>query len=165
MGTIPRPLAARFWEKVDIREAGQCWPWIAGLTSTGYGQFGPGRGAKPIGAHRMAYILTVGPVTPEERVRHSCDNPICVNPDHLLKGTQADNVRDMDDRGRGRRAPRGTANWNARLDPDRVREIRTMLARGEALASIGRRYGVSTVAISRIRDGVTWSWVQQNATQ
>lgn len=75
----------------------ECWPWRGGRNSDGYGVFRAGR--RLLLAHRIAYALAHG--APGRRVvRHECDNPSCVNPAHLLAGTQRDNVRDMIARGR-----------------------------------------------------------------
>jgi hypothetical protein len=102
---VAKRSAARFWSHVD--RSGSCWPWQAGSDKDGYGKFTitlPRIGKKQrqinIRAHRLAYILTQGPVPREVLVRHTCDTPACCNPDHLLTGTQADNVADRVARGR-----------------------------------------------------------------
>lgn len=91
-------LTDRFWSKVD--QTGDCWLWQAYTSKTGYGQFRLGK--TMVKAHRMAYELTNGSLEPDAVLRHSCDTPACVRPDHLMPGTQADNIQDMDDRGRRR---------------------------------------------------------------
>ena len=73
-----------------------CWEWGGSLTDTGYGKFA-GKFA-----HRLAYETWVGPIPEGHVVRHKCDNPPCINPDHLETGTYADNNRDTSERGRGR---------------------------------------------------------------
>lgn len=88
---------ARFWAKVDVREAAQCWPWTGGIQSTGYGSFMlNGRAEK---AHRVSAALS-GKQINGMVVRHNCDNRRCVNSAHLRPGTIADNNRDMWERGR-----------------------------------------------------------------
>jgi hypothetical protein len=81
-----------------------CWPWTGHRTVDGYGR------AKHEGrdhnAQRVAWMLTVGSIPDGMVVCHRCDNPPCVNPDHLFLGSQADNIADMDAKGRRRRAPR-----------------------------------------------------------
>jgi hypothetical protein len=94
---------ARFWSKVDVREPTECWPWRGGASSQGYGRFKVH--GKLISAHHFAWLLIRGPIPEYEGyhgtvLRHGCDNPRCCNPFHLRAGTQLDNVRDMDAKGR-----------------------------------------------------------------
>lgn len=93
-----RPLAERFWEKVDRRGPDECWMWTASRRALGYGQIRIG--GKSRKAHRVAYELANGPIPAGMAVLHGCDNPPCVNPAHLRAGTMTDNVRDMVTRGR-----------------------------------------------------------------
>lgn len=86
----------RFWAKVNVTD--ECWLWTAQINQNGYGMFSV-KGL-PVRAHRFAYELLVGPIPDGMVVRHACDVPSCVNPSHLLVGTQADNLRDMRQRGR-----------------------------------------------------------------
>ena len=88
-------------------------------------------------------------------VRHSCDNPPCVNPEHLLLGTQADNMADKINRGRAN-VPHGERHTSAKLTADDVRDIRQFLADGESCRSIGRAYGVSHQVVSDIKLGKSW---------
>lgn len=88
-----------FWTHVD--KSGACWLWTGTRNLQGYGT--TTHRSLPIGAHRLAYELTHGFTIPAGMiVMHTCDNPPCVNPDHLRLGTQRDNVRDMTARGRSR---------------------------------------------------------------
>lgn len=91
-----RPIADRFWAKVDKGSPTSCWPWVGG-TARGYGQLGIGSD-KWVRAHRLSYELHHGAIAPGLVVRHKCDNKLCVNPDHLELGSQGDNVRDTYDR-------------------------------------------------------------------
>ena len=89
----------RFWSKVD--KSGECWEWTAATNSTGYGQFLWNK--SPRLAHRVAWMLHTEAddlLPPEDKLLHSCDNPLCVRPSHLRVGTQKDNAKDMMDRGR-----------------------------------------------------------------
>lgn len=89
-----RPLAERFWEKADRWEPDGCWPWLASLGSGGYGQFTPGtkRGSRPYVAHRIAYMLAVGPIPEGMFLDHICRNRACVNPAHLHVVTNQQNA-------------------------------------------------------------------------
>ncbi len=90
-------LRERFESKIRVTPG--CWHWTAAALPRGYGRFGlPNR--KVALAHRMSYELYVGSIPDGMVVRHRCDTPSCVNPDHLELGTQADNVADMMLRGR-----------------------------------------------------------------
>ena len=92
---------ARFWSKVSLPDAPRnenlCWNW-KGSTAKGYGQIKI-RG-DVLRCHRVAYEIENGPITDEQHVLHSCDNPLCVNPRHLRLGTHQDNMTDKKERGR-----------------------------------------------------------------
>jgi hypothetical protein len=91
-----RSVEDRFWEKADT--SGECWEWTAGKFNTGYGQFSVD-GAPQL-AHRFSYEMHYGKISDGLHVLHTCDNPPCVNPEHLWLGTQADNNEDRDKKGR-----------------------------------------------------------------
>lgn len=95
----PVPIQTRFWSKVDLTDPDGCWLWN-GARRHDYGEVW--RDGKRIYAHRAAFELVHGPLEPGQVVRHHCDTPLCVRPDHLASGTQADNIADMNARGRAR---------------------------------------------------------------
>jgi hypothetical protein len=86
----------RFWNKVERGDG--CWEWRGAKSRFGYGRFIVGRNNRL--AHRVAWAATRGEIPVGMNVCHRCDNPSCVNPDHLFLGTQRDNVRDMHEKGR-----------------------------------------------------------------
>jgi hypothetical protein len=96
--------ATRFVSKIQQAPHGDCWLWTAGKYKRGYGMFNAGRDKNgkqdTCYAHRLSYALANGLVTKGTYVLHHCDTPACVNPSHLFLGTQADNMRDMREKGR-----------------------------------------------------------------
>lgn len=88
---------SRFWEKVTKVGGEECWLWSGAKDEDGYGKFFF-RG-KIERAHRVAYIMTVGPIG-DLQVLHTCDTPACVRSDHLFLGTQGDNIADAWKKGR-----------------------------------------------------------------
>jgi len=92
-----KPAIERFEEKVEVIPDG-CHVWMASLNSTGYGNFR--FDGKMALAHRVSYMLYVNQIPNNLHVLHKCDNPCCVNPDHLFLGTQADNNNDCINKGR-----------------------------------------------------------------
>lgn len=87
------PVAERFWSKVD--RSGSCWIWTAHKDRRGYGRFWWLESGRAEPAQRAAYMLTKGRIRKGMYVCHSCDNPSCVNPEHLWLGNSQDNNRDM----------------------------------------------------------------------
>jgi predicted XRE-type DNA-binding protein len=149
----------RFWAKVERGEPGQCWHWRAarsgGRTARCYGYFRMDSRRMEY-AHRVAYELHHGPIATGEVIRHKCDNPLCCNPAHLQRGSQADNVRDMMQRGRN---CRGEASSKAVLTEAAVIEIRQLLAAGQLHREIASRFGVCRATVSQIARGRTWAWL------
>ena len=125
-----------------------CWEWGGSLTDTGYGKFA-GKFA-----HRLAYETWVGPIPDGYVVRHKCDNPPCINPDHLETGTHADNSRDRDERGR---AARGLSAGNAKFSAADIIKIRTLHLEGLGMRSIARMFGVHHSTISAVVHRVSYA--------
>lgn len=143
----------RFWDKVDICGPDECWEWQAAKTKGpgSYGVFYFDRRLHT--AHRVALFLDTGVFPEGGVVRHTCDNPPCCNPAHLLVGTHADNVRDKVERGRH---PRGEAHSSAKLTKDEMLQIRGLASSGLNQTYIGSLYDIAQQTVSDINCGRRW---------
>lgn len=137
---------------VQISASG-CWVWGAPKNNTNrYGSVQYQR--KKWKAHRLFYTFFKGEIPKGLYVCHSCDNPFCVNPEHLFLGTQADNMRDMRLKGRSDKVKKqGSANGRAKLTSANVIAIRSSDISHNALA---RTYGVNPTTIASIRKNMLW---------
>ena len=95
---VSNEVVERFMGKVKFFEKGQCWEWSGYIRKDGYANFYIKD--KVYLAHRISYIMANVKVLDNKNVCHSCDNPRCVNPEHLWAGTQKDNMRDCSLKGR-----------------------------------------------------------------
>jgi HNH endonuclease len=152
--------AQRFWAKVQIGAG--CWEWQAGKDWDGYGTIKVKSETlkRSVGAHRVSYVLHFGEIPPGMIVRHTCDNPSCVNPGHLLLGTTADNMADKVRRGR---LPdqRGEKNPHNKLKEETVRQI-FALASGPSpprQRDIAAQFGVCQMTVSLIKQRKIWAHV------
>ncbi len=153
----PEHLARRLANGLDTAEPGQCWEWRRTHNGQGYGELRVA--GRMIYAHRLAYELSKGPIPAGFDVMHACDNPRCINPDHLSAGTRNTNMADCHARGRSKiPSPRmrGETNGAAKLSGAQVQEIRGRLAAGETQRSIAADYSVSQSLVSAIKRGRLW---------
>lgn len=126
------PIRVRIIERSVRNQDTGCWNWIGHIDAWGYGRIRwNGRCAL---AHRESYCEFVGAVPSNQVVRHRCDNPSCVNPEHLEPGTHADNTRDCIERGRH---PLFKVTESIKSDILRLRD------RGESFSKIGISVGLS----------------------
>jgi len=154
-------LEQRFWERVDRRNPDECWLWLAGKT-TGYGTIW--NGTKDVLAHRLSYELEHGYLSDSMDVCHTCDNPTCVNPNHLFLGTHRDNMVDRDKKGRGKIPDnRGENHGLARLTKLQVIEIFSLRGK-ESRRITANRYGISSGYVSRIQSRKAWEWLTKDLT-
>lgn len=146
-------LLTRFWCKATWTPNGDCFEWQGYRHPKGYGRFFWRGRSRP--AHRVAFHLTHNEDPGEMHVLHKCDNPPCVNPQHLYLGTNADNVRDKVERGRVAAMP-GEAHPSARLTRAQVAELRRLYAEGVSPRALGGRFGISRRHAARIIARDSW---------
>jgi hypothetical protein len=136
-------------DRTVVTETG-CVEWTAYRDKDGYGILRVS--GKLRRAHRISYERSVGAVPEAMHVLHRCDNPSCINPDHLFLGTNRDNVKDKISKGRDR-GIHGTENRHNKLTPEQVIEIRNSTGTQRAVAA---RYGISGSLVNYIRNGRSW---------
>lgn len=143
-----------FWSLVEKSDG--CWLWQGFRSKRGYGQFkhhGIGHNAS-----RIAYEWTYGAIASEMVVRHTCDNPPCVRPDHLIAGTNADNSKDMVERNR---QSKGTSRHNAKATNEIVRAIRREYIPGKvSFKTLAEKYNLSIATTQKIAAGKLWKHVE-----
>jgi hypothetical protein len=138
-----RPIEERFWEKVSIDDSNDgCWEW----TKLSRDDFGYGLfllvGHKNERAHRVAWRLTNGPIPSGMKILHSCDNPPCCRPGHLFIGTDLDNARDRDRKGRGV-ILKGDQCKQTKVPDAALSSIRERIQSGEKRSAVAAEYDVS----------------------
>jgi hypothetical protein len=138
----------KFWSRVKKGAPDECWNWTASLHTGGYGLFYQNR--TTLRAHRIAMLL-LGNNIESMCVCHKCDNPQCVNPAHLFLGTQQDNIRDCETKGRMRK------DGMAKLTIESSRDIRELYATGKyTTIELGWMFGVHNSTISRALTNQSW---------
>ncbi len=155
----------RFWGRVERRGPNECWRWVGTKLNTGYGLIKGnlfGKPTSPTGsavlAHRVSWILANGFILNDGSghhgwvVMHTCDNRECVNPAHLVLGSQNENIADMQDKGRARfeglSRKSGAAHVQAALTAEQEVEV---LATRDPARAVAARFGVDKSVILRVR--------------
>jgi hypothetical protein len=148
---------ARFWKKVDKSDGEGCWLWTGGKSTLGSGRIWM-NGQMHV-ASRIVWELTHGPIPKGLLVCHTCDNPSCVNPEHLFLGTQNDNMRDASSKGRMRGPSlKGENNPAHKLTNDQARAIKRL--RGWYSSNLlAAAFGVARAQILSIWSGKTWRFI------
>ena len=144
------PMMERFLGKVDKTSSTEgCWEWTAGKHERGYGYFYTSKeysNRKMDYAHRVSLFLHKGERHDDLCVLHSCDNPSCVNPEHLRWGTHKDNMRDMTAKERG--------NHIFKWSLSTKEQMRDLRAFGYQVKEIAETYNVDRGHCSRICNGL-----------
>ena len=156
-------------EKVErsIMRTGTCWSWFGRCDERGRGMVWDTRVRKNRLAHRVVWEFYRGEIPCGALLCHTCDNPNCVNPEHLFVGTQKDNMQDASAKGRHRSrlspdtVPRGEGHWHSRLTAELVRAIRAQRLGGASQQMVADTFGVSRNCVSAIDCGRTWAWLRR----
>ena len=158
-----------FWNKVKF--GSKCWIWTGIRRRDGYGAIPINQ--KMYVSTRVAYKLTHGNCPVDKMICHTCDNPPCVNPTHLVADTHIGNMKDMTSKKREARGirhgsvthpnslPRGSKHHKAKLIEEEVIHIKQLLAAGESCNSVHEIYKdkVSKSLISDINRGIIWKHI------
>ncbi len=144
---------SRFFTKIIIKDYNDCWLWTNSPDSRGYGTFYANR--KYFRAHRFSWTLFNGVIQNNLRVCHSCDNRMCVNPNHLFLGTAKDNMQDCLRKGRKNPA-KGEKVATSVLTRKQVETVKDLCGQGLSQSEVGRMFGVKSQAINKIMRGFTW---------
>lgn len=155
-----KSLEERFWEKVAIpKHLYDCWIWTGTKGAKGaegdyYGQIRNGRRRSQ--THRLSWEIHRGPIPEGVHVLHKCDNPPCVNPNHLFLGVQRDNNLDCVAKGRNNI---GERNGQAKLTKDNIKCIREMVADGSLQREVASLFHISRCHVSDIVNRKRWRHV------
>jgi hypothetical protein len=156
----------RFWKFVDRKNPDDCWIWSGGKNNKGYGRISNKEGSTL--AHRVSFELFNSDIPNKLEVLHTCDNPPCVNPNHLYLGTHLENMMDMASKNRSARNNshgththpesicKGERNGRSKLIKTQAENIRIQFSNGLSVKSLSINFNVSKRTISRIISGESW---------
>jgi hypothetical protein len=155
-----RGLHARKLIKWEVNENG-CWICTSHASDKSRGGYPRvSRHKRMVSVGRYMYEQKYGEVQDHLDICHECDNPMCINPEHLFLGTKTDNMQDMMRKGRGNKQ-KGESIGTARLKNDEVINILKYLEQGMSRKDIANIYGVCKSTIDKIALGVNWSWLKK----
>lgn len=153
---------AKFRSKIVVGKPDECWLWVGGMSSNGYGAAYL-ESQKLISSHRAAWIVANGEIPDGLAVLHRCDNKRCCNPAHLFLGTYGENNTDRSQKGR---SCRGSQSHHAKLTESQVADIRKRYVRGHIkwpgrgnAKRLAAEYGISHTNLLDIIHGKIWKHV------
>jgi len=168
----------RFWKKVDKGSKRECWEWTAGTRKPTHYDVEKGYGCFWINprnycAHRISYKLEYGVIDNDLMILHHCDNPPCVNPNHLFQGTAEDNSQDAIQKGRwepdklaikGYKKARelGKTIGKQKINANEARKIYKRFHKGETARKLALKFPVSDSQILRIAKRRSWKKITKN---
>lgn len=163
LGLPTMPLKERLYSRVKVDPVSGCWEW-QGSKRNGYGRITIGSrkdgSRKSVCAHRLSYILSKGDIPNGMEVCHKCDNPCCINPDHLFAGTGQDNVDDREAKHRNK-VKIGEDQPRAKLSKEKVKEARDKkIFYNVPYEKLAKEYGVSKKTMQNAIKGKTWKCVE-----
>lgn len=145
--------ADRFESFVTITDTDECIEWTGHRKRRGYGALIIRN--RQVLAHRLSFSIYNGPLSADEVVRHTCDNPPCVNPRHLLSGSIADNNADCIERGRNAKGERAGLAILTNAEVKRIKSLKGTMT----TVAIAEEHGVSNSTIKAIFSGKNWGWL------
>lgn len=155
------PAETRFFAQVDreptdpVAKAKGCWLWTGAKDKNGYGRIRVN--GRQMHAHVFSWEIRYCPMPPGKWGLHTCDNPSCVNPEHVYPGTPQANVQDRMEHGR---AMRGEENHKAKLTAEQVKSIRAAWEAGQHNKSeIARQYNVTNMLVGKIIRRELWKHI------
>ena len=157
----------KFWKNVSVDKPYKCWEWI-GAKGNGYGKFYSN--GKQLLAHRVSWVIHNGKLPKRDGndeplfVCHKCDNPGCVNPDHLYLGTHFDNMQDRIVSPKSHN--KGEKHGLHKVGEKEVLEMRSKYIRNVyTLKMIAAEYDISYVEVHKIITRKTWRHLKQSSTK
>lgn len=144
LGSIPEPMSG-------------CWIWLGGTNAKGYAHLR--YNTKMMRGNRFAWEAFKGLIPDSLLVLHRCDNRLCVNPEHLFLGTDLENAKDRDAKGRHiTQTPRGSRHGRSKFRPS---DIITIRHSSETCTALAQKYGVTPAAIRFIKRRINWKHIQE----
>ena len=150
-----QPIIQRFNSKYVVDPITNCWNWTAATNGAGYGYFANDQRIPKL-AHRVSYELFKGPIPDNICVCHTCDNSICVNPNHLFLSNHQGN---MDDKVNKNRQTKGETNAVSKLTELDVIFIRAYPRHRGYQRELANQFDISQQVISRIINNKLWKYL------